>query len=72
MYVRTCLVSDRCLKKTFEKRRTAGMYSNTSMISTVEGGGKGEGMKGKEGSESRGSEVRGPIQCIWYTEVQHE
>ena len=48
------------------------MYSNTSMISTVEGGGKGEGMKGKEGSESRGSEVRGPIQCIRYTEVQHE
>ena len=46
MYVRTCLVSDRCLKKTFEKRRTAGMYSNTSMISTVEGGGRGEGMEG--------------------------
>ena len=64
-YVRTCLVSDRCLKKTFEKRRTAGMYSNTSMISTVEGGERGEGMEGKwegkEGSELRGSEVRGGL-----------
>lgn len=48
MYVRTCLVSDRCLKKTFEKRRTAGMYSNTSMISTVEGRGEGRGWRENE------------------------
>lgn len=37
------------------------MYSNTSMISTVEGGGRGEGMEGKregkEESESSESEI---------------
>ena len=53
MYVRTCLVSDRCLKKTFEKRRTAGMYSNTSIISTVEEGGEGRGWR-ENGRERKG------------------
>ena len=43
------------LKNTFEKRRTAGMYTRTSVISTVEGtGGKGRRIGEQEGREGRG------------------
>ena len=35
-HARTCFVGESCLKKAFEKRKTAGMYSKTSIIRTVE------------------------------------
>ena len=31
----TCFVGESCLKKAFEKRKTAGMYSRASIIRTV-------------------------------------